>query len=236
MKTLKIYITFLVCFAFCMYANAQDILVKKDGSTLQIKTEEISETTIKYHLWNNLTGPLRSISIENVISINYANGEIERFNTNETPVSPEQPTKDVKQPATPSQMKDDLAKSTSVTIARGLIIPIYWDFTIKNFGGLKHKEACLAYVKEDVIIDGCVVIPKGSEVYGTGKGNKGFSWVPKIELNLNLLYIITPNGTLIPVDGILHIKLPIVSPNNVRTKEATSFCTVKEDVTISLAD
>lgn len=232
MDTLKNYLFIIIAsFIFCLGAEAQDILVKKDGSALQIKTEEISETTIKYRLWDDQSGPLRSISIESVLSINYANGRIEKFNSNATPNAAEQPVQVMPQTTVPLQNTDEAVKPTSVTIPRGTIIPIYNDFTINSKS--LAKEGCLAYVGEDVIIDDCIVISKGSEVYGTGKGN-GFSWGPKSELRL--LYIITSKGALIPIEGMLHIKLPIVTPAKIHIKESESTCTVKEDVTILLAD
>jgi hypothetical protein len=66
---------------------AQDIIVKKDGSTITSKVEEINNTDIKYKKWNNLDGPLYSISRSEVVVINYQNGEIEviQSNTAETP-------------------------------------------------------------------------------------------------------------------------------------------------------
>lgn len=233
MYTLKnnIFI-FIVSFIFCLGAEAQDILVKKDGSALQIKTEEISETTIKYRLWDDQSGPLRSISIESVLSINYANGRIERFNTNETQITSEQPVQVEPQTTTPSQITNEAVKPTSVTIPQGTIISIYSDmkFRPKDVGSFKPKELCLAVVKEDVVIDGITAVPKGSEVYGKlNIVNKFF----QVADGFNLLYILTPGGRVIPIDGIL-----LLAPGGkgVRVKDSDSICTVKEDVTISLAD
>lgn len=233
MKAIKKSIILLISFAFCFGTYAQDILVKKDGSVLQIKTEEISETTIKYRLWSNQTGPLRSISIENVVSINYANGEIERFNNEVS--TPNQPTQNAAQPTVPSQKEEEPMRPASVTIHVGTVVPIYTDFEFReaDFYFYKTKTLCVALVEKDVIIDGVNVIPRNSEVYGHNekKLNKGFG--------VELLYILTPDGRQIPVDGLLHMpkKAKVVGgPIKFRLKERNSICTIKEDVTFQLTD
>lgn len=231
MKAIKTSITLLISFAFCICASAQDILVKKDGSVLQIKTEEISETTIKYRLWSNQTGPLRSISIENVVSINYANGEIERFNNEVS--TPNQPTQNVAQPTMSLLQEEEPMKPAIVTIPEGMPIPIYSDLTFKRADFFKHRKCvdlCLCYVGENIFIDNRIVIPKGSEVYG--RALLKFSLTDN--LDLELLYIQLPNGTQILTDGILHIWAPGIGKFHL--KERTSICTVKEDVTIQLTD
>ena len=58
-------------------AMAQDVIVKKDGSTILSKVLEISETEIKYKKWSNQDGPMYTISRNEVNSINYQNGEVE---------------------------------------------------------------------------------------------------------------------------------------------------------------
>ena len=58
-------------------AMAQDVIVKKDGSTILSKVLEISETEIKYKKWSNQDGPMYTISRNEVNSINYQNGELE---------------------------------------------------------------------------------------------------------------------------------------------------------------
>ena len=67
----------LVCTSLC--ASAQDVIVKKDGSTILSKVLEVNETNIKYKKFSNKTGPTYTIGIENVLSVNYENGEKETF-------------------------------------------------------------------------------------------------------------------------------------------------------------
>lgn len=79
MKTSKrLFATiFLLCMAGT--ALAQDVIVKKDQSTIMSKVLEITSTEIKYKKWNNQDGPTYSIDRSEVLSINYENGEVEKF-------------------------------------------------------------------------------------------------------------------------------------------------------------
>lgn len=61
-------------------ANAQDVIVKKDNSTILSKVTKISSTEIEYKKWSNQDGPTYTINKSDVVSINYQNGEIDKFN------------------------------------------------------------------------------------------------------------------------------------------------------------
>lgn len=58
---------------------AQDVIVKKDGSTILSKVIEIGTTEIKYKKFSNQNGPTYSINMAEVQAINYENGEKENF-------------------------------------------------------------------------------------------------------------------------------------------------------------
>ena len=51
-------------FLFCIVgtANAQDVIVKTDNSTILSKVLEITSTEIKYKKWNNQDGTTYSIN------------------------------------------------------------------------------------------------------------------------------------------------------------------------------
>lgn len=74
---------------------AQDVIVKKDGSTVLSKVMEIGSTEIKYKKWSNQDGPLYTISVSELQSINYENGERETFDAapaqTSTSQNPQQP-------------------------------------------------------------------------------------------------------------------------------------------------
>ena len=81
MKTLRLFAT-LFLLSIAGKASAQDVIVKKDQSTVMSKVLEITSMEIKYKKWNNQDGPTYSISKSEVLSINYENGEVERFSDN----------------------------------------------------------------------------------------------------------------------------------------------------------
>lgn len=72
---------FLVLFCVSLIAMAQDVIVKKDGTTVLSKVLEISSTEIKYKQWSNQDGPLYSINRSEVVSINYENGNVEQISS-----------------------------------------------------------------------------------------------------------------------------------------------------------
>lgn len=69
-------------------ALSQDVILKKDNTTVLSKVLEVTSTEIKYKKWSNQDGPTYSISRSEVTSINYQNGDVDRFNDNtvDTPV------------------------------------------------------------------------------------------------------------------------------------------------------
>lgn len=71
-------------------ASAQDIIVKKDGSTVLSKVIEIGSTEVKYKKWSNQDGPLYTIAVSELLSINYENGEKETFDATSAQASTSQ--------------------------------------------------------------------------------------------------------------------------------------------------
>lgn len=60
-------------------ANAQDVIVKKDNSTILCKVTKISSTEIEYNKWSKLDGPTYIISVSEVVRINYSDGTYDDF-------------------------------------------------------------------------------------------------------------------------------------------------------------
>lgn len=82
MKTLKRLFAVLSMLCLVGTATAQDVIVMKDQSTVMSKVLEINSTEIKYKKWNNQDGTTYSINRSEVISINYENGDVDRFSDN----------------------------------------------------------------------------------------------------------------------------------------------------------
>ena len=62
-----------------MKCAAQDVIVKKDGSTIVSKVLEITSTEVKYKKFTNLEGPTYTVAKTELQAINYENGEKETF-------------------------------------------------------------------------------------------------------------------------------------------------------------
>lgn len=84
MKKFIVSLFFIVPFL----AQAQDLIVKKDGSVIQAKVSEIGITEIKYKKWSNQDGPSYVVSKNEILAINYQNGEKETFEDSTTHSEP----------------------------------------------------------------------------------------------------------------------------------------------------
>lgn len=79
----KLTKTFILLSLFSLFgvgAMAQDIIVKKNGSEIEVKVLEITDIQIKYKDFDFQEGPVRNISISEVLMIIYQNGKREVFN------------------------------------------------------------------------------------------------------------------------------------------------------------
>ena len=69
-----------------MCVIAQDLIFRSSSDSIQAQVLTIGTTEITYRKWNNLEGPIYTISINEVAAIRYANGTWDTFpdkNTNE---------------------------------------------------------------------------------------------------------------------------------------------------------
>lgn len=75
MKQLLVFL-FVLCAAS---VSAQDVIVKKDGSTILSKVLEVGQEEIKYKKYDNLEGPTYTIQKSELQAINYQNGAKDTF-------------------------------------------------------------------------------------------------------------------------------------------------------------
>ena len=118
---MKRLLLFVVLFCVSWSVMAQDVIVKKDGSTILSKVMEINDAEIKYKKWSNQDGPVYSIKRVEVSSINYQNGEVEKYSDEVTGSSS---TNEV----TRSQSTNEVMGSQS-----NLDLPVYTGETLKLF-------------------------------------------------------------------------------------------------------
>ena len=80
----KILLFFLLLAA--ANVSAQDVIVKKDGTTILSKVIEIGTSEVKYKKFSNQSGPTYSISKSELQTINYENGTL-TINKAQNPIS-----------------------------------------------------------------------------------------------------------------------------------------------------
>lgn len=71
----------MVCWLFLVpaYIQAQDIIVKKDGSRIQSKVLEIGSDEVLYKEWGNQQGETYAIETDDLLRVEFQNGEKEIF-------------------------------------------------------------------------------------------------------------------------------------------------------------
>lgn len=84
-RTFILFITLLLWYATLL---AQDVIVKKDGSTIISKVLEINQTDVKYKNYSNQNGPVYIIKKSELLAINYENGTKDCFDVDESKSAP----------------------------------------------------------------------------------------------------------------------------------------------------
>ena len=87
MKTWKHwnFMAILILIGGVFYANAQDLIILKNGNKIEAKVLEISPTEIRYKRFDHLDGPTNIVMVINVHSIKYENGRTEIINPDTQP-------------------------------------------------------------------------------------------------------------------------------------------------------
>lgn len=71
----------LLLFVCAISASAQDVIVKKDGSTIVCRVVEVSSSEIIYKRWTDLNGSNYVMNRADASGINYESGKKESFST-----------------------------------------------------------------------------------------------------------------------------------------------------------
>lgn len=189
----KLFVFTIVLFSAKTFA--QDVIVKKDGSTIMSKVLEIGTNEIKYKKFFNQEGPTYTVLSSDVLAINYENGEKETFQAvnEETPVVQK----------TIGGNNSDIQE---IKLNAGTEIPI------QNINYVKAADLYVGQnvnfkVSRDIKSDNVVLIPYGTTVKGTVyEAKKSGSFGKKGRLGIRIDKITLPDGKSIPVnDGNIYI-------------------------------
>lgn len=73
------HLLFLMLFCCAVCVSAQDVIVKKDGSTVVCRVLEVKSSEVVYKLWTERNGSSYIMDLSLVSSINYESGKKESF-------------------------------------------------------------------------------------------------------------------------------------------------------------
>ncbi len=80
----KALVSLVILCTYAMTVYAQDVIVKKDGSTILSKILEVNPNDVKYKKFSNPNGPTYTIIKSEIMSINYENGDKDVFDKQES--------------------------------------------------------------------------------------------------------------------------------------------------------
>lgn len=168
--------------------NAQDVIVKKDSSTIICKVIEIGTSEVKYKKHSNLDGPLYTITIMDIESIEYENGEKEMFD--DVSISAE---------------SEVTTNNNDVVLYYGAEIPIQIVSPVKA-RDVKIGQSISFRTISDIVVSGVKVIPSGTPVTGIVYRADRSSWFgTKGKLGINIDHLTLSNGTRIPLKGNIYV-------------------------------
>ena len=169
-----------------MNVNAQDVIVKKDGTTIMSKVLEVGTSEIKYKRYTYQDGPLFIINKSDVLSINYENGEKDLLST-------------VSEPSvqTPVVKKTNVAKE--YRIEAGTLIPLQ-NVNYIRASQLQIGQTVNFRTSREIKVDDITVIPYGTPVKGKVYEAKKSSWFgTKGRLGVRINEIELLNGLTVPL-------------------------------------
>lgn len=151
--------------------NAQDVIVKKDGSLIQAKVLKVSSNEIEYKKWSYQDGPSYSISTIEILAINYQNGEKETFEG----IAPAPQTAST--PKTPSVTKYAPAPENEDSLR--IINDAFIEFTDQKLAEKKKKKEAKEYIVQYGITENSIIESEDLSI----KFELGASWEYKKDVN-----------------------------------------------------
>ena len=186
---------FLFTFFIGLFCNlfAQDIIVKKDGTTIMSKVLKLTDSEIEYIKWSNKNGPSYVVRVNEVLSINYENGETEILNLSNK-IEDTKTNQQVTGLIEFNDVDNVVRNNKSVTIKAGTIVPLQ---AVRRIKAADVDKGDIVYfrVVSDILVHNNIVISRGTMVQGTVYEAKKSKWVgTKGRLVINLNNLMLPSG------------------------------------------
>lgn len=160
MRAHKTTLLAILLLGLTVTAVSQDVILKKDNTTVLSKVLEVTSTEIKYKKWSNQEGPTYSISRSEVMRINYQNGDVDKFNDNIAPQPIPQPTVTFPEVQAPMVQSQPEPKKLKSPYSRGNV-----QFSLN--GGVAFPMGDFGTTSNDVL---CAPASFGGDELETGYG------------------------------------------------------------------
>lgn len=174
--------------------RAQDVIVKKDSSTVVCRVKELTRTDVVYKKWSDQNGPDYVLDKSLVYCVNYENGERVYF------------TGEERKQVLLTDVDNAHRRVNKVLLKAGTEIPIYCNQQI-SAQKVKVGHIITFKVQRNIIVDGVVVIPRETVVEGECyEANSAWSEAFKFKsrkgsIGVTIKNIVLPNGSVIEVNG-----------------------------------
>ena len=83
-RSCKVFLVLAAVIGFVISANAQDVIVTKEGKKINAKVTEVNENDIRYKDFENINGPSYFMKKSEISTILYQNGKVDVFNNQPT--------------------------------------------------------------------------------------------------------------------------------------------------------
>lgn len=143
---MKRSITLSVCALCALVTMAQDIIVTKDAKRIEAKIQEISSTEIKYKKFTYQDGPLFVLSVAEVNTILFENGDVQVFHEQPTQVQ-STPVRTAMPQPTPSQPAQTTVEKDGEGNAMVSMIEKQGDFYVLKQGNTSTPMDKAAYLR-----------------------------------------------------------------------------------------
>ena len=172
-KSVKLILLLLSIIVFEISGNTQDIIQKNDGTKIKAKIIEINTNEVKYKRFDYQDGPLVVLSVSEINTITYPNGEIETLNKNTKLANDNTTSQNVSE-----KIKDGIVK-TKYPTGELLCETPFVNGKINGIQKLYYKNGSL--ISETPFVDG---LANGMSLGYFKKGNKMFE-IPWVNGNIN---------------------------------------------------
>ena len=172
-KSLTLILLLLSVFLFEISGNAQDIILKNDGTSIKAKVLDITTSEVKYKRFDYKDGPTVTISISEISTIKYPNGQIETFNKNTNSANTSATTQ-----KEPEKIKDGIVK-TKYPSGELLCETPFVNGKVNGIQKLYYKNGSLT--SETPFVDG---LANGLSIVYYKNGKKMFE-IPWVNGNIN---------------------------------------------------